>query len=122
MAKVETDIEAMLAFEGPEGPFAMLNLFRLKDKSQFAEFQQAMAAAVSSAMAAVGARPLYAGAVGGEFVAGTDEWDLAILVQYPDWKALRAMVSDPEAGERVNQVRKVYLADSRLILTTPLDG
>ena len=122
MGKVEVDKDAMLAIKGPDGPFVMVNLFRLKDKTQFGAFLEDMRGVSGRAIAAAGAETLYAGAVGGEFIEGEDHWDRVVLVRYPGWTTLCDSLADDDLVEKVGAVRRKYLDDARFILTTPLGG
>lgn len=122
MGKVEINRDAILAARGADGPCVMVNLFRLKDNTQFAEFLQAMRSVAGKAIDTASAETLYAGAMGGEFIAGEDHWDRIVLVRYPNWQTLCDSLADDELVDKVNNVRRKYLDDARFILTTALGG
>jgi len=122
MGNVEINKDAILAVKAPDGPFVMVNLFRLKDKTQFAEFLQAMRNVAQRAIDTASAETLYAGAVGGEFIAGEDHWDRIVLVRYPNWQTLCDTFADDDLVKMVSAVRRKYLDDARFILTTALHG
>lgn len=119
MRGIDIDREALRELSGPNGPVLMVNLFRLKNKAQFGEFLQAMQAASAQAIGAAGAEPVYAGAVGGEFIAGEDHWDRIALFRYPSLDSLLAALGDDVAFEKAQEIRREYLDDARFILTTP---
>ena len=117
--KVDIDSKAMLALSPPpQGPVVMLNLFRLKDSTQFAEYQKALIGVAAKGFAASGGESLYSGMVHGEFLSGEAYWHAMALVRYPDWSSLCAIVVDGALLDDLNLVRRAYLEDARFILTT----
>jgi len=101
----------------------MVNLFRLKDESQFDAFVQDTMRIGADTVKSAGVETLYAGAVAAEFVAGAgDHWHRMTLVRYPGIEALRSAFANDELYEEVSEVRRAYLDDARFILTTPLGG
>ena len=122
MRGIDIDREALEAFPAPDGPVVMVNLFRLKDRTQFGAFLDAMQRASAWQLDAAGAEPVYAGAIGGEFIAGEDRWDTVMLLRYPSFAALLAALADDEAFTKARDIRREYLDDARFVLTTPLGG
>jgi hypothetical protein len=122
MSNVVIDKEALQSFEGVDGPVVMLNLFRLKDKAQFGEFIQVLRSAANEALASASAEVVYAGAMGPEFVAGEDHWDVVLLIRYPDWQIFRDLSANDETFDKTQAIRRQYLDDARFIITTPLGG
>jgi uncharacterized protein (DUF1330 family) len=108
-----------------EEPIVMVNLLRFKpevDGVSGGEVYGRYAAAVAPMLARVGGRILTTMA-GRHTVVGPAEehWDVVALVEYPSPQAFIEMVSTPEYLAAHGD-RDAGLADSRLILTTPLTG
>lgn len=120
MRGIDIDRDALRAIPEPDGPVVMVNLFRLKDKTLFGEFLQAMQSASTHVTGAIGAEPVYAGEIGGEFISGEDHWDKVALFRYPSFASLLAALADDDAFERARDIRRKYLDDARFILSTPL--
>jgi uncharacterized protein (DUF1330 family) len=106
----------------------MINLLRYRENAQYSadfdaepctgrEAYQRYAAAVVKLIAAVGGRALWAGKVTASVIApDAEEWDDAILVEYPSRAAFLKMLSDP-AYQAAAPHRRAALIDSRLIAT-----
>lgn len=118
---VTIDKEALHAFDAPEGPVVMINLFRLKDRTEFGAFIQALRGISGQALDGAGAEIIYAGAIGGEFIVG-ERWDTVVLFRYPSWQAFRDLSADEETFEKTQAVRRQYLEDARFMVSTPLGG
>lgn len=131
MGCVEPGPERMQAFLGAgqdDAPIVMINLLRYRDRAAYPEgFEaepctgreayQRYGAVAAQRIASVGGRVLWMGSVRSSVIAPEgEEWDDAILVEYPSRKAFLEMVSQPEY-RAVAAHRTAALADSRLIAT-----
>ncbi len=131
MAVIEPDTEALGRFlaEPEDGPIVMINLLRYREE---AAYEEGFAAApctgaeaygrysegVTPLLGRAGARPIWIGLVRSALIAEAgEEWDNAILVEYPSRKAFVEMVSSPEY-QAIAPHRTAALADSRLIATS----
>ena len=91
-----------------QGPMVMVNLLKFKDQAEYpadsgygpctgAEAYARYGAAVVACLAAVGGRPVYAGAVTGIILGDVEElWDMIALAEYPSPAAMMQMVQLPE--------------------------
>ena len=100
-----------------EGPVAMLNLLRFKGEAGRASFEKYLEHAHPLGEK-VGIRFMYAGA-GQVSVIGPEQWDMLVLVEYPNRAAFLSLVQSAEYKAIVHY-RYEALEDSRLILTTTL--
>ena len=110
------------------GPVVMINLLRYREHAAYPagvhaapcsgrEAYQRYAAGAVKTIAAVGGRILWMGAVKLPLIAPQgEEWDDAILVQYPSRQAFVDMVGRPDY-QAVAVHRGAALADSRLLVT-----
>ncbi len=136
MPSIEPTPERMQAFlrdAGDESPIVMINLLRYREQADYPpdsgaeacsgrEAYQRYGEVASRHVASVGGRMLWIGSVAGTLIApDAEEWDDAILVQYPSRAAFLEMVAKPEYQAIVFH-RTAALADSRLIATTTLGG
>lgn len=134
MSSIEPTPERMQAFLRDTGDAArvvMINLLRYRERADYApdsgaepcsgrEAYQRYGEVASRHVAAVGGRMLWIGRVGSTLIApDSEEWDDAILVQYPSRAAFLEMVAKPEY-QGITFHRTAALADSRLIATTSL--
>jgi len=121
-------LQKLFAEADDETPIMMINLLRYRDRAGYPsgssaapcsgrEAYQRYAAGVMPILTAAGASVFWFGNVK-RMVIGPEgeEWDDALLVQYPSRKAFLNMVSRPEYQE-VAVHRTAALADSRLIAT-----
>jgi uncharacterized protein (DUF1330 family) len=111
-----------------DGPIVMINLLRYRAQAEYPEgFEatpcsgreayQRYGAVAARLVGAVGGRPLWIGNVKAAVIAPAgEEWDDAVLVEYPSRKAFLEMVSQPEY-QAVAPHRTAALEDSRLIAT-----
>lgn len=114
-----------------DGPIRMINLLRFAEVADYGESADDSAPSVSGAEAyalyaavafaevlAVGGTQFYS-AVVHQTVIGPpeEEWDQAIIIEYPSRAAFLAMVSEPRYQAVVHH-RTAALVDSRLIMTT----
>jgi uncharacterized protein (DUF1330 family) len=130
MAAIEPDPEKLRALFGQgESPIVMINLLRFRDRAQYPPGSDATpctgreaygcyAATALQKVRDVGGRVVWQGGVLNALIAEPgEEWDEAVLVEYPSPKAFLEMVSRPEYQAAVVH-RVAALADSRLIATT----
>lgn len=125
--------QAMAFFSGPEdGPFVMVNLLKFRERAAYPDGSDAgltgreayarYGAAVQACLAAVGARPLHAGAVTDLLLGEVDElWDMVALAEYPSRAAMLAMVQSPEY-QAIEVHRHAGLAGQLNIRTKALGG
>lgn len=111
----------------------MINLLRYREQAQYAEGFDAQPCTGREAydrysadalgfVAGVGGSIRWMGASLGSVIAPADEeWDDAVLVEYPCINAFLTMVSDP-AYQAIMPHRTAALANSRLIATTTAIG
>jgi len=126
-------LQQLVAAADGDTPIVMINLLRYRDRAAYPpgadaepcsgrEAYQRYGAGVTPIIGEAGARIVWFGSVK-QIVIGPDgeQWDDAILVQYPSRKAFLAMVSRPDYRE-IAIHRTAALADSRLILTVTMTG
>lgn len=78
--------------------------------------------AISPMLRSVGGCLLWMGAVDQVFIGKSqDEWDMAMLVEYPSRRAFMQMISDP-AYNQAHIHREEALADSALLPSTTIAG
>jgi uncharacterized protein (DUF1330 family) len=122
-------LQKLVAEANEESPVVMINLLRYRDRAEYPqgsdetpcsgeEAYQRYGALVLPMLGEVGAKLLWRGSVK-HIVIGpaSEEWDEALLVQYPSRRAFLTMVSRPDYL-RAAAHRSAALADSRLIATT----
>ncbi|HEY2771656.1 MAG TPA: DUF1330 domain-containing protein [Solirubrobacteraceae bacterium] len=100
------------------GPIVMVNLLRFKPGG--AEAYGRYAAAVAPLLEQVGGRIVNTVACRQAVVGPEDErWDVVALVEYPSVQAFLQMVENPDYLA-THEHREAGLADSRLILSSPV--
>lgn len=111
-----------------EGPVVMINLLRFREQADYAaesgeepcsgrEAYRRYGALAFPMVEAVQGRVLFRGPVQCSVIAPADEeWDEAILVEYPSRAAMLQMLGD-EAYQAIVHHRRAALLDSRLIAT-----
>ena len=121
-------LQQLAAAADDRTPIAMINLLRYRDRAAYPsgadaapcsgrEAYQRYGAGVTPILAEAGGRILWFGSARQTVIGPEGEqWDDAILVQYPSRKAFLGMVSRPDY-QRVAIHRTAALSDSRLILT-----
>ena len=111
-----------LTSSGHEGPVAMLNLLRFKERADGIdeglsglEAYQRYGEAAAPFLEAVGGRVLMA-LEARDVVIGPEgtEWDMALVVEYPSVQKFMEMASNPEYLA-IHEHRAAALVDSRLI-------
>jgi uncharacterized protein (DUF1330 family) len=131
MRSVEPRPERLQSFtnraESP-APLVMINLLRYRENAQYpADFHaepctgreayQRYGAVAAKQVAAVGGRVLWTGRVAASVIAPDgEEWDDALLVEYPSRAAFLQMLSEPAYRAAIPH-RSAGLIDSRLIAT-----
>lgn len=123
-------IAQLAALEG-DGPIVMINLLRYRAAADYPvgfdaapcsgrEAYQRYGAVAGPLILASGGRPIWIGRVQASAIAPEgEEWDDAILVEYPSRKAFLEMIGS-EAYQASAPHRTAALDDSRLIVTSPM--
>ena len=134
MASIEPTTEQIsqfLAKMPEEVPIVMINLLKYREQAQYPEGFDAEPCSGREAyarysfhalqhVASVGGRPIWLGGVHTCLIAPAGEdWDDAVLVEYPSRQAFLTMLQNPEYL-KIAAHRTAALADSRLICTTTL--
>lgn len=110
------DLKRYLA-EDPGGPVVMLNLLRFTAGGR-ASYEQ-YAREIEPFLDRVGARVVYVGDTSTPLVAPGDfDWDVVLLVEYPDRAAFSRMVADPEY-QTITHLRTESAEEAVLQATTP---
>ena len=111
-----------------EGSVVMINLLRFNEQAQYPDDFDAgpcsgreayarYGAAIVPFISEVGGTVIWAGDVGATVIApGEENWDEALLVQYPSREAFIKMATNPDYLA-ITPHRTAALADSRLIAT-----
>lgn len=114
MAYIEPTAEQMEAFasSGIEGPINMLNLLKFKPDGGMEKYV-AYGENTAPCLEKVGGKPVYQ-ATGKAAVIGPEQWDMILIVEYPELKNFLDMVNDPEYQKGAH-LRTEALEDSRLL-------
>lgn len=113
-----------------DGPLVMVNMLKFKATAEYedgsdADLSGAQAyarygAAIQDCLKAVGATPVFSGAVTDLMLGEVEEnWDMVALVQYPSLAAFQKMVTSPEY-QAITHHRTAGLAGQLNIKTKPL--
>ncbi len=131
MSHIEPKVEQIQTFASnadDSTPIVMINLLRYREQAAYAadsgaeacsgrEAYQRYSAVALQKVAEVGGRPIWLGACSSTVIGPeAEEWDDAVLVEYPSKKAFLSMVSNPEYLA-CSFHRTAALVDSRLIAT-----
>lgn len=120
--------EAFGADLADDAPIVMINLLRYREQAEYPgdrdeepcsgrEAYVRYGAVAARTITKVGGRVLWAGRVAGALIAPADEeWDDAILVEYPSREAFLGMLALPEYQAGAHH-RTAALLDSRLVAT-----
>ena len=121
MSATNPELDAVEQFRGEtgEGPVVMVNLVRFHSPAAWQRFSEEMPPIVVPILEALGAEVIYTGAAGPEFNVA-EEWDLVLIVRYPSFEQFYSLVTNPEWADAGRAIRNETIADSRLMLTTPL--
>ena len=112
------DLKRFLA-EDHGGPVVMLNLLRFAEGGR-ASYEQYAEALRTTFLPRYGGEVLYAGDGASPLVAEEgQDWDMVLLVRYPDRRAFSRMVADPEYQE-VTHLRTEALVEAVLQPTVPV--
>jgi uncharacterized protein (DUF1330 family) len=126
-------LQAFLAAPDDGAPLVMINLLRYRARAQYPpgagqepcsgrEAYQRYGAVALRKVASVGGRVVWMGRVAASVIAPEgEEWDDAVLVEYPSRAAFVAMIALPDYQAAVVH-RTAALADSRLIATRAQAG
>ena len=99
-----------LAKEPDDGPVFMINLFKFRDRAEYADGRktdlsglkayQIYGAATSEHVADIGGRILHSSMIAGMVVGEVENlWDACAIVEYPSIKAFMNMVESDEWGQ-----------------------
>ena len=102
----------------PDSPVVMLNLLRFAEggRESYERYAEALR---TTFLPRYGAEVVYAGDGASPLVAEEgQDWDMVLLVRYPDRRAFSRMVADPEYQE-VTHLRTDALVEAVLQPTTP---
>ena len=105
--------------EDPGGPVVMLNLLRFRPdgRESYSRYAEALG---DRFLTRYGAEVLYAGQGSTVLVAEPgQEWDMVLLVRYPNREAFSRMVADPDYQE-VTHLRSEALVEAVLQATVPV--
>lgn len=131
MPSIEPTPDQFAAFleHVPDGkPIVMINLLRYRDQAAYPpgadaspcsgrEAYQRYGEQALQHVASVGGRPIWMGSAQAVVIGPADEqWDDAVLVEYPSRQAFMEMVAKPDYQQCAVH-RTAALADSRLIAT-----
>jgi len=117
-ANPENDtVERYRALAGT-GPVVMVNLIKFKGPDEQRCCIEGLREIVGPMLADLGAETIYAGSAGPEVNMG-DDWDVVVLVRYPDFEAFASLVASPEWVEKAGALREETIADSRLVVMHP---
>lgn len=128
LTPTESQVER-LAANGSREPVIMLNLLRFKERAD--GIDEGISGREAYARYGEEAAPFLA-AVGGRLLSAVeaqqvvigpdeDEWDVALLVEYPSREAFLQMAANPDYLA-VHAHREAALADSRLIACAAMQG
>ncbi len=106
-----------VAAEQDEGPVVMLNLLKFKEGGGALEYAT-YGGLARKIIEEAGGRVAYAGRVDQILVGETRDWDMIVLVEYPNRKAVLEMVSRSDYLQAAEH-REAGLADTVLIATAP---
>jgi uncharacterized protein (DUF1330 family) len=116
----DRDLDVLLA-EDPGGPVVMLNLLRFRPDGGRESYQRYADALGAGINARYGLQVEYLGAGGRALVAEDgQDWDMVVLVRYPDRQAFAAMIRDPEY-QAVTHLRTEALVEAVLQPTVPIE-
>ena len=118
-------LQAMLAVP-TEGPFYMVNLIKFNEQALYPDGRESDLTGREANnlyqplefLAAIGARPVYAGSVVGATAGGEDAWDEVGIVEYPCPLALLAMSVHP--GFQATSIHKEAGLAASLVMVTHL--
>ncbi len=118
-------------------PVIMVNLVRYRERADYgnradapscsgreAYFQHYAPAftRVAAALQVEGIKPVWIGSVlANLLVPAGERWDGVVLVEYPNFAALRRVLESPEYQAQADPHRRAALADWRFIATAKLD-
>lgn len=125
----QDDRLAAMATADQDQPVVMLNLLRYREQAEEGhgvdgltgeEAYRRYGQAFAELQPRYGGEPIWMGRVGQTVIGPSDEdWDIAILVRYPERRRFVAMLRDPDY-QAIAPMRAAALADSRLIEMTQL--
>lgn len=114
------DLDAVAAHAESVGdvPVVMVNLIKFKSADHFQRFA-AESQRTGEYVRALGAERVFGGIAGPEFCADED-WDLVLLIRYPNFAAVHQTLTEQSIGSFVSQLREETIERSRFIVATEL--
>jgi uncharacterized protein (DUF1330 family) len=121
MSATNPELDSVNQFRGEAGagPIVMVNMVRFHSPEAWQRFSEQMPPIVGPILEELGAEVIYTGAAGPEFNVDA-RWDLVLIVRYPSFEQFHSLVTHPRWAEAGRAIRDETIADSRLLLTTPL--
>jgi uncharacterized protein (DUF1330 family) len=110
-----------------DGPVVMINLLKFRERALEGDESGAAAyaryaRAVGGMIQDLGGRTVWAGRADQVLIGDSEQdWDLAVLIEYPTRRAFLEMTSQPEY-QRIHSDRSSGLERTSLIACTPIDG
>lgn len=99
-------------------PVVMVNLIKFKSPEHFQRFASE-SQRTAEYIRALGAERVFGGIAGPEFCADED-WDLVLLIRYPNFAAVHRTLTEESIGSFVASLRDDTIERSRFISTTEL--
>jgi hypothetical protein len=120
MATGAIDVEAVSAYLATAGdePVVMVNLIEFTSPEHAQRFISGTRERTFPFLEGLGAESLYTGLAGPEFCAN-DDWDVALVVCYPNFAAVHRAVTDESIGVFVSKLREDTIERAEFIVTTP---
>ena len=121
MSTANPDLAAVAAHASAadDEPVVMVNMMKFKSSEHSQRFLSESRARTGEFVRELGASIVFVGLAGPEFCADED-WDLVLLVQYPNFGAVNLTLTDEAIGPFVSGLRAETIERSRFLLTSPL--
>jgi hypothetical protein len=121
MTSANPDLEAVAAHAAKAGgdPVVMINLMKFKSQDHAQRFLTESRARTGVFIRELGANIVFAGLAGPEFCAD-DDWDLVLLVQYPNFAAVERTLTGESIGPFIAELRESTVEESRFLLSSPM--
>ena len=115
------DLHAVAAHAENVGdePVVMVNLIKFKSADHFRRFATE-GQRTSEYIRDLGAERVFGGIAGPEFCADED-WDLVLLIRYPNFAAVHRTLTEESIGSFVSALRNETIERSRFIVATELE-
>ena len=121
MSSSNPDLEAVAAHAASagDGPVVMVNLIKFKSAEHFRRFATE-SQRTAEYIRALGAERLFGGIAGPEFC-GDEDWDLVLLIRYPNFAAVHRTLTEEPIGSYVSVLRDETIERSRFVVATELE-